>query len=245
MQDTASNQAWQAMSQRTGLISSITSSLTTIYGHTTSPVLKTKIEQAVQLSLDESILLAQDSSDDEAHHQDNLELRNRLKLRLWKMLQKALFRRQRSLRLKPISERNREDIEATIEDSISHTLSPMFGVNSTPLRADDEECEMLLEAESLSLDDILDGNAASEPEERMSNGTLLEDEEDLPSEGLPYGNDLLDDNEYEHAGELKDLYLAADTDHFDQDDLLEESIIDEVHDLYCDSQTNDAPLDFE
>ncbi|KAL8824265.1 MAG: hypothetical protein Q9191_005176 [Dirinaria sp. TL-2023a] len=213
----------QAISQRSSLIPSITNRLLAIHGRTKCQTLKAEIEQAVQPSLEEGLILTQDCPDDEKHNGVLPTLSTKMELRLWKLMQSRLRNCRSVYKLKPVYGRNTGYATPTIQASMPDEPPPATYESAIFPITEDEDYWMLDGSDSMSLDDMLESSDVSEQGESMLDEILLEDEQRIPLEGDSVcSDDMLPDEECEDEDLFNANTLASQTDLLDSHLLFEE-----------------------
>lgn len=182
------------MTQRSMLFPTISRGLSAIYGRTQSAHLKGLIEQSTQLSLDERLLLTQNDSDFEKHGRTLLSLNAVVKLRLWRLAQRALFDPRATRRLKATRHvgglflhgigaeamldgaglMNAQLGAMPLTDECNYKTNWGYINQSTGMVGIDIGNEsLLLEVDSNCLDDMLEMDGSAEPGDEMLDGPFL------------------------------------------------------------------------
>lgn len=183
------------MTQRSMLFPTISRGLSAIYGRTQSADLKGLIDQVTQLSLDERLLLTQHDSDFEKYGRTLSSLNAIVKLRLWKLAQRALFDPRAPRRLKPtrhvgglflhktVAEAMLDGADPTtaqlgvmpLADERSHkTKSGNIGRSTEMAGIDIDNESLLLEVDINCFDDMLDMDGSAEFGDEMLDISLVE-----------------------------------------------------------------------
>lgn len=191
--------------------------------------LKARIEQAVQLSLDEGLIIAQADPDDEMHCGMLPTLSTKIELRLWKLVQSSLRNSQSLCRLKPIYGRNIDRVKATTKTPMLDEPQPTTEKSATSPLTDDEDYWMLLESDPVSLNDMLESNDMSELGESMLDEIPLEAKQEFFEEASICSDDMLPDGKYQDEDLFADNTLASQTDSLDSQ-LFSEEVTGDDHD---------------
>ena len=227
------------MSQRSILFPPIAHGLSAIYGRTQSVVLKGRIDQVTQLSLDERLLLTRNDASFERHGRTPSTLSAIIELRLWKLAQGRLFDPQSTRRLKPIhcfdglslqdvaseamlDEAGPADFQdatvSLVDRRNSETTSedPGFPTSLSRLGVEDEG--LLLEIGDSCYDEMLDIDESSELGDDMlddiwlGSNVIYEDDE-----AFPWEDEILDIDGDQYENMLKENILKIHTEDADID----------------------------
>lgn len=230
----------QTLTQRSMLFPTISRGLSAIYGRIQSADLKGLIDQLTQLSLDERLLLTRNDPDFEKHGRTFSSLNAIVKLRLWRLAQRALFDPQATRRLKPtrhvgglflhgiVAEAMLDGVDLTNAQLGEMPLADEcdYGSNSGYIDRSTEMDEMagiedngslLVEGGDNCFDNMLDMNGSAEPGEEMLDGPFLGFNVICDDEELLWDDEILDKDTDEFEELLLHDPLEVHTDDLDTD----------------------------
>lgn len=213
----------QTLTRRSMLFPTISRGLSAIYGRIQSAGLKGLIDQLTQLSLDERLLLTRNDPDFEKHGRTLLSLNAIVKLRLWRLAQRALFDPRATRQLQPTRHVGGFFLHGTVAEAMldgadltnvqlgampladESNYESNFGYidRSTEMAGmvgkDMDNESLLVEGGKNCFDNMLDMNGSAEPVDEMLDGSFLGVNVVCDDEELLWDDEILDKdtNEFE------------------------------------------------